>query len=565
MKTQATSKIALQSLKGNNIAIHVGEDAWQLLSNSTFLANWDKLFESCPWATIFQHQSFALTWYKIYRTKFLPVLVIAECEDQLNGLLTLAAPVSGNKGQIVGAGHYDAEYHTWLTDGTDNGSFIQVAFTKLLQLFPQYPIYLRYIPPHTPIQWMREPKWKKRCVWLAGSRPLMNLNDPNINMVFRKDDLKLKLNRLKRLGEVSFERITDKGQFAAILNELATLYDFRQGAMFNKNQFLDDLFKKDFILALFDQNLLHVTVLKVSGKIFASISAVTDQEWVYLSGGFNVHAPFYAKRISPGYLSFMLLGQQLVNEGKAVLDLTPGGDFYKERMATSHEPVCELIVTDSVIYRAKRQIRRKTYEYLAKAGKWPMGAELALRKRLYLLKNRVRQVKREGVLKTAVEKLKKVVQPPAVKVYISPTTVIAFNDSMAINKNELSDLLLFVANGTLQTRWEFLEDAMRRYGHGESSYTYCKDGRLLYCIWRTNNVEPIAAGNKLATEKRKEENFQLENMYCHSEGREKQNEFLKAVAHAITEENQNATIRVVTSTKNKSLCQTLYSMGFTIS
>src|SRR6476620_3551671 len=180
MKTQATSQIALQSLKGSNISIYVGEDAWQLLSNSTFLANWDKLFESCPWATVFQHQSFALTWYKIYRSKFLPVLVIAECGDQLNGLLALAAPISGNKGQIVGAGHYDAEYHTWLTDGTDNGMFIKESLLKVLQQFPQNPIYLRYIPPHAPIQWLQEPEWKKRCVRQEGSRPLMDMSDPGI-------------------------------------------------------------------------------------------------------------------------------------------------------------------------------------------------------------------------------------------------------------------------------------------------------------------------------------------------------------------------------------------------
>ena len=94
-----------------------------------------------------------------------------------------------------------------------------------------------------------------------------------------------------------------------------------------------------------------------------------------------VHIPFHSKFYSPVFVHFLLLAQLLVKEGVKVFDLTPGGDFYKERMATRHDQVNELMVTNSFVYAIKRKLRRWIYAYLAKKGKWPMGTELALKKK----------------------------------------------------------------------------------------------------------------------------------------------------------------------------------------
>jgi hypothetical protein len=564
MKTRNATESAIQSFKRHDVTVHVGDAAWEQLSSVSFLTNWDKLFEECPWATIFQHQSFVITWYQVYKSKYQPIIITAEYGDKLTGLLSLAIPTSSSKGHIVGAGHFAAEYHTWLTDGADNGRFIQSALSKVLALFPHFSIYLRFIPTQTPIQWTGSSYWKKKCVLLAASRPLMDMSDPEINKVFRKDDLKLKLNRLKKFGEVVFEQIIDKAQFTLILEELTTLYDFRQGAMFNKNQFKEDPLKVDFLLALFEQNLLHVTVLKVNGQLFASISAVSDQKWVYLCGGFNVHAPFYAKRLSPGFISFMLLGQHLINDGIAVLDLTPGGDAYKERMATRHELVHELMVTNNPIYRIKRKLRKQAYVYLAKAGKWPMGTELALRKQLYMLKSRIQQIKKRGLLKTAVEKIRQIIQPPKRKVFAVSAISIPPNCSLAIKRNALNDLLCFEAEGTWKTRWAFLEDAMRRYGVGDSSYTYCKNGRLLHCIWLSKNKNAAETGKKTTKNTAQNASFQLDDMYCHPMGKKWQSEFISAAAAAAAIEQKEGELYAVVSSEDKSLCRTLEVIGFKV-
>lgn len=416
MQTKSTNTTAIQTIKANELMLDVGEEAWALLSQDLFLTDWDALYKACPWTTVFQSRAFVATWYKTYRSKYLPIIIRAVYDGKLTGLITLAAPASGNKGHIVGAGQFEAEYHAWLTDASDDGSFIKAALSKVQQQFPHFAIHLRYIPPQAPLQWVSEQYWKKRSVVYAVSRPLMDMNDPGRDKMFRKEEFRSKLNRLKRLGQVEFERVTSKDHFAAIVKELIVLYDFRRGAMFNKNLFKEEPLKADFLMGLFEQNLLHVTVLKVNGQIFASIAATTMNDQLHLCG-INVHIPFHAKYFSPGFVHFILLGQQLAKEGVAVFDLTPGGDFYKKRMAIRHDQVYELMITNSRSYRIKRLLRKRIYEWLEKKGKWPMETELALRKRLYLLKGRIRQARKQGLLKTGIDKIKNVINPPQNSMY----------------------------------------------------------------------------------------------------------------------------------------------------
>jgi hypothetical protein len=65
--------------------------------------------------------------------------------------------------------------------------------------------------------------------------------------------------------------------FSSIFDELTAQYDFRKAAMYNKAPFRKDPLKKKFLLALFEQQILHVTVLKLNDEIIASNVAAIEE------------------------------------------------------------------------------------------------------------------------------------------------------------------------------------------------------------------------------------------------------------------------------------------------
>lgn len=116
--------------------------------------------------------------------------------------------------------------------------------------------------------------------------------------------------------------------------------------MFNLNFFLSDPLRQTFLLKLFEQKLLHVTILKLDEAIIASNVGATGKKWVHLQG-VNTHDPSYAK-YSPGILHFLMLGKQLAEEGMEVFDLTPGADTYKVGLATDYTTAHQLYIGNSL-------------------------------------------------------------------------------------------------------------------------------------------------------------------------------------------------------------------------
>lgn len=561
MASVSVSATTVRAVMTNELALHVGEEAWVLLENESFQDRWDTIYETCPWATVFQSRPFVTSWYRVYRDRFSPIIVTATNGSRLIGLLTLTATVSSlkaKKGRIVGAGKYDAAYQIWLAEEADGESFIKAALLKVKKQFPGFIIHLRHVSGSAPLNWVNEPYWRNRCILETNRRPLMEMNDPALSKMYHKTAFRNCTNRLKKLGPIQFERITTREQLASVFDELKVMYDFRQGAMFNLNQFKDDPLKAEFIWTLFDQGLLYFTVLKVKEQLFATVSGVAEKGWLYFAGSFITHSPFRAKYYSPGFLQILLLSQMMTKDGMTVLDLTAGGDFYKNRLATKYDEVYDLLIPNNRFYRVKRRLRYKYLTMIEKAGKWPMGAMLAMKKRTYLFKARVQQLKRQGIISFVGGKINRLISPPKDKVYAAYANALASAVSFPVNKNNLNDMLCFEAKGTWMSRWEFLEDAMDRYENGENSYTYCEDGRMLGCVWIAEKQEANREQNTPAADKR----IQLHHVYCHPLGQAKQKEFLAAVAAAVAKEGKIEMLYALASDKDKALCRTLETIGF---
>ncbi|SIT75423.1 GNAT family N-acetyltransferase [Pontibacter indicus] len=462
------------------VCIAVGQDAKRLLADTDFQLQWDRLYEECKWATAFQSRDFVSIWYSLNEYEYTPVIVTGEQNGKLNGLLTMAilkdskskSTLRNKRSRLVSAGNYEAEYQTWLTSISFEHNFINEALSILIKTFPKHDIYFRFIPAGTSVKNLAySPNWEKFCVLQTISRPLMEMNKPETAKLFRKRGFNLKLNRLKRLGDIKFTHISDPDQFKIIYQQLKDQYDFRQGAMFNKIHFKGNSQASELLLKLFDCNLLHVTVLTLNNEPIASIVGVQDKNWVHL-GGINTHSPFYAAH-SPGFVHFILLGQLLTNENSVtIFDLTPGGDAYKERMATSHDYVYELLISSSYFYNLKRRIRKFLHDQLIKSGYRPISMELILTKKAYLLNARLKGLhhrlwfSNSGYGRSEIQ-------------YQSDYTTELLN----LSTNSLKDLLCFEQIGTQTTKWEFLEEAMTRFENGEDAYTYTENKQLLFCTW----------------------------------------------------------------------------------
>ena len=191
-------------------------------------------------------------------------------------------------------------------------------------------------------------------------------------------------------------------------------------------------------------------------------------------------------------------------------------------------------------------------------GKWPMGVELSIKKKVYILKGRIRKLRKEGIVSTMLKKAKNLVQRPKDKIYSYTTTFQASNENLPILKNSLGDLLQYEAEGSWMTRWEFLADAMHRFEVGQQSYSYCENGRLLCNVWLNQEELKKAAHTPTANP------TLLERFYFHPIAENKLKNFILSVTGVITQESPKSDIHVHTSSNEKRICQTLEALGFQI-
>jgi len=531
-----------QVVESAKVELLTGDEVFELLADEAFLAAWEVLYAACPWATIGQAHTFVAAWYRINRQEQLPILVKAVQGEQLVGLLPLAKELQSTL--ITGAGGWDAEYQCWLTAAWDNEAFIKSALLQVRRRFPVCELKLRYIPERVPLAWVEaDPQWRPYCVLKEHRRPLMEISEAYFEKELKKKNRREKINRLKRMGELSFRRITDLQTFVAVLDELTTQFDFRKGAMFNRTPFRDSGLTRELLLTLFEHKLLHATVLKLNDEVIASNVGAISGSWVHLEG-LNTHAPAYG-RYSPGILHFLMLGKLMAAEGYQVFDLTPGGDAYKEILANAYDKVYELRIGGRYS-RLRDELRKAIAEpvkqHLQKRGIAPRS----LKFRIYKMRERFRAAKRIGaaqLLKALSDRLR---SGSALRVYLFDKQSAAMR-GVEVKQNSLSDLLCFVQQGELRTRWDFLDDAERRLQAGERAFTWVEAGRLLCCGWLAPAGQSaglsLPAGAVL-----------LQGLYCHRQGRHWLQAFLEAVARQV-----DAPLYV--ASKSKALCSNLEEAG----
>jgi len=455
----------------------------KIIKDSDFLMGWDVLYLSCAWATVFQSPKFVIQWYSLYHNVYEPILVYAESQGSLTGLITLANRKDG--GPIMAAGRTDAHYQVWVSEEKNKESFIREALLLLRKKFPKEEILLENLPPDAPIEWLEsDPNWTDCCTIKPITRPLIELNEDTINQLLKKQQFRQNRNRLKRQGDPQLVNVTDEKQFESILDELATDYDFRQGAIYNRTPFKSNPLKKDFFKILFREKLLIVTVLTLNDEIIASLISIMGLNGYVHGAGINSQSPHYAK-LSPGFLNMILFAEELYKGGFKVLDLTTGGQSYKSRLASTSD----FVYTFSFSPRTNKLLTRKSMlrieEYLKKGLTQvninPKELREQINRKRILSKEKLGLIRKQGLsaFSNFSVRGRNVRQLYEIGSDNNPESG---KIAGSINENAVRDLMNFEPEG-LTTQWEFLQDSLRRVERGEIPYTWMHNEQLLACIW----------------------------------------------------------------------------------
>ena len=452
----------------------------ELLNNSHFQADWDRLYALCPWSTPFQGRAFVATWYTVYQKQYQPVIVRQYATDgTLVGVLTLA--FSSNFSQLVVAGAHQAEYHAWLALPELGTSFIQEALHLIHEQFPRQILRFVYLPPSIPVDWIKqESSVGQRCVFEPHKRPLMHIGDGSqITASLRKKSNKSRLNRLNRYGKLRFEQISERTDLESIFDQIAICYDFRQAAVHQSHPFEDDPLKKAFHLALMERpDLVHMTVLYVGSTLAAANFGLADLDEINL--GVFVQNPFFAKH-SPGKFHVFMLGQKLSEQGISTLDLTPGGDPWKERFATDHDEVALLTIypthASAWWYKAQQQAISLAKQSL---------------ERIHMTPQTIKTMITWLHPKKSLQGLKALWQRSEVCLYRIASEAFDLGEtSRPMTKDSLEDLLAFRPQPGERQRDDMLAHWLRRIEAGAHVYSYVEESRLVHCGWILKQAKTI--------------------------------------------------------------------------
>ncbi len=154
----------------------------------------------------------------------------------------------------------------------------------------------------------------------------MKLSGSDITARLNNKNNKGKINKLKRTGELSFQRIK------IIRRSSSPSIKFARAMTLVKGKFYIELHRR---------GILDATILNVGKKMAAFHAGLITRDWLHL--GINGQSSDFGHG-SPGRIQLLMLGAFLHEENFSTFDPTPGGDEYKEQFATQHDTVFELLL-----------------------------------------------------------------------------------------------------------------------------------------------------------------------------------------------------------------------------
>jgi CelD/BcsL family acetyltransferase involved in cellulose biosynthesis len=548
------------------VEVFIGSEAEKLIENIEFCEDWRRLSNACPWTSVFQEPDFVTIWYSTYRSRYTPVIVTGVNEnDEKAGLFTLA--ICNDSGDLVVAGDRHTEYGGWLADPRYGNEFIESAIEKLREKFPNRSLTLLFALPTLPVEWTNPGnRFSSNCHLRTIPRGLMAVGDGSSFKESLRKKYQNKINRLKRSGQLRFDRIEDPEEFQEIVDEIFCYQTFRLRAIYNIIDPENDQLKKTFLTNLMRlPGILNVTVLRVGDKLVSGQIHMHNREQVLL--GLITHSPFYS-RFSPGTVHLLMLGVELAKKEIPIFDLTPGGE-YKDRYATDHDHAYILKIffnrTHCFRYKLVRKISESIKSLAVSVNILP---ERVRDVQSALLDHRAKfaHLKITSMLSEIGRILKRNLwHTEELLIYTYDLGNITCScDMSTMKRDHLHDLLVYRPMEPRQPPVnKFLKRAMKNIENGHHLYTRVEDERLAQFAW-------LAAPNSLNSATEDEwysflppESAVLTDYYTHSRDASLTRASLCQILRDASHMQGAKYASICVSAENLSLLRAVEEIGFT--
>jgi len=469
------------------IKIIKDDDVLSLMNDDEFISSWSLLAKQDKKVTVIQEPPFVITWYKQYAAKYSPILCLGYDEhEKLVGLMPLAKRLDNGRISHAGDGH--AEYHGWLSYNEIDETFPIKCVAAVKKAFNIKIWKWRWLPPGASVSWLFSKELNNENIYVKCKEqdsPLWDISDnEKLKKILKNKSIKTKINRYKKRGDYYLERIKDKERTRELINVLKTQCDFRQIAIHGNEPFADDTNKAGFFVERQDfPDSNHFVVLWVGEKPLAFHFGACDGKTAYL--GLSSFDPVESKN-SPGALLLIELAKMLLEEGYQYIDLTPGGDQYKDRFSTTYQkmflPTFYFSRTDKLKTDIIEKLRTLSKKALIKLG---MENPSQVRQILNSIKG-IPGSLREITAGEMLAKVGKLIYEKHVCLYycLKRDEFPELEESYTgVNVQNYKDILHYKDYGTQTPRRKFISEALRRFSNGETLYSIKREGSLVQCGW----------------------------------------------------------------------------------
>jgi len=461
------------------LKIQIGAPVLPMITDRIFVSQWNKLAEQSRKFGLLQEPAFVISWYRQHERLFEPIVCLGhDFSGQLLGVMALAR--CREDGAIVHAGDFHAEYCGWIASSAIDERFVEECLIAVKKTLGLRQWAWKWLAPGSPVGFLSSPRLAQNGIFASfrtERSPVWNLDDPErLNQLLKTKSIKNQINRFTKKGGFFLERVRDKERTRQLLKHLRLQCDFRQEAIQGVRPFADNPCKEPFFVERQEYpESNHFTVLWSNDRPVSFHFGACNRDTLLL--GLTAYDPTESRN-SPGKVHLIELARMLREEGIRRIDLTPGGDQYKEFVANESQ---ELVVPTFYFSRAAKlwadlveAVRRTTKAALTLARISP-NALRALPTRL-----------RRATLGRLLKRIRRIFYENVV--YLQYTTECKPSEAARdpeIFVQRYEDLLLYDDDNPWLGRRQLLSAALKRFGSGETLYSASRGGKLLHYGWMT--------------------------------------------------------------------------------
>ena len=465
------------------IEILAGDDCFNAIDNNDFIYSWQVLAQQSEYFTLNQEYNFAASWYHAYRKQYNPIIVIAYDDQEKNMVGIMPLALNYDNSELTHAGDGQAEYDGWICQPRYEYEFIIAALIQINNTLSIKQWNWTWLPPKHDHAWIKSKRLKEAGIYLHldyFESPLYKLSDrARLDKIKKKKSIKSKINRLNRSGELKIERITESERASVLMDRIIKQSNFRNCALYNKMPFMRDHFRRDWYLKkiAMPNNNEHFTVLWQGDNLLACNFGSCSNNTVLI--GTFTYDPLQGGN-SPGKIFIIKLIEYLMDEGYDYLDLTPGGDAYKESLCNRHSS----LVKPSICFDYSTYIKIKLLNTSKQRLKNKLNGKITNRD----IENikALREKKLTCVLKRELLNLynNKSNNKNNLLTYTDRSFGFRAKNKIApINIQKYDDLFLYKNTNGYLTNKEVIFDALKKFERGDTLYTMAYKDTLMAFLW----------------------------------------------------------------------------------